>query len=56
MIGFRDRHHPHATIFFGMVAVNAYQQIRRNIAGMDKDLRAGSRNLRRPRITYRRSF
>lgn len=41
MIGFRDRHHPESAIFFGMDAVNAYQQIRKNISGMDKDLQAG---------------
>ncbi|MGA2673310.1 MAG: tetratricopeptide repeat protein [Terracidiphilus sp.] len=41
MIGFRDQHLPEEAIFFGMDAVNAYQQIRKNIAGMDKDLQAG---------------
>jgi CHAT domain-containing protein len=41
MIGFRDQHRPEEAIFFGMDAVNAYQQIRRNIAAMDKALQAG---------------
>ncbi|MDR3734317.1 MAG: tetratricopeptide repeat protein, partial [Acidobacteriaceae bacterium] len=41
MIGMRDQHHPEDAIFFGMEAVSAYQQIRNNISGMDKDLQAG---------------
>ena len=41
MIGFRDQHRPQEAIFFGMDAVNAYQQIRKNISGMEKDLQAG---------------
>jgi CHAT domain-containing protein/Tfp pilus assembly protein PilF len=41
MIGFRDQHRPEDAIFFGMDAVSDYQQIRKNIAGMDKDLQAG---------------
>jgi CHAT domain-containing protein len=41
MIGFRDQHLPGEAIFFGMGAVNAYQQIRRNISGMAKDVQAG---------------
>ena len=41
MIGFRDQARTEAAIFFGMDAVCAYQQIRKNIAGMDKDLQAG---------------
>jgi CHAT domain-containing protein len=41
MIGFRNQHRPEAAIFFGMDAVNSYQQIRKNISGLDKDLQAG---------------
>jgi CHAT domain-containing protein/Tfp pilus assembly protein PilF len=41
MIGLRDQHHPEEAIFFGIDAVSAYQRIRKNIAGMDKDLQAG---------------
>ncbi len=41
MIGFRDQHRPEEAIFFGMDAVNAYQQIRKNIAAMDKALQSG---------------
>ena len=41
MIGFRDQHRPEDAIFFGMDAVRAYQEIRKNISGMDKDLQAG---------------
>jgi CHAT domain-containing protein len=41
MIGFRDQHRPEDAIFFGMEAVSAYQQIRKNISKMDKDLQAG---------------
>ncbi len=41
MIGFRDQHRPDEAIFFGMEAVSSYQQIRKNISGMDKDLQAG---------------
>ena len=41
MIGFRNQHRPEEAIFFGMEAVNSYQQIRKNISGLDKDLQAG---------------
>jgi CHAT domain-containing protein/Tfp pilus assembly protein PilF len=41
MMGFRDRHLPEEAIFFGIDAVNSYQQIRKNISGMAKDLQAG---------------
>jgi CHAT domain-containing protein len=41
MIGFRKQHRNQEAIFFGTDAVNAYQQIRKNISGMDKDLQAG---------------
>jgi tetratricopeptide (TPR) repeat protein/CHAT domain-containing protein len=38
---FRDEHSPEVAIFFGMDAVNSFQQIRKNISGMDKNLQAG---------------
>ena len=41
MMGFRDQHRPEEAIFFGMEAVSSYQQIRKNISGLDKDLQAG---------------
>ena len=41
MIGFRKQHHPEEAIFFGLDAVNSYQQIRKNISGLDKELQAG---------------
>ncbi|MGD0800997.1 MAG: CHAT domain-containing tetratricopeptide repeat protein, partial [Terracidiphilus sp.] len=41
MLGFRDQHHPEEAIFYGMDAVNSYQQIRKNISGLNKDLQAG---------------
>ena len=41
MLGFRKQHRNEAAIFFGTEAVNAYQQIRQNISGLDKDLQAG---------------
>jgi CHAT domain-containing protein len=41
MIGLRDQHRPEDAIFFGMEAVSAYEQIRNNISGMDKDLQSG---------------
>jgi CHAT domain-containing protein len=41
MVGFRNQHHPEEAIFFGMEAVNSYQQIRKNISGLGKDLQAG---------------
>ena len=41
MIGFRNEHRPEEAIFFGLEAVNSYQQIRKNISGLDKDLQAG---------------
>ncbi len=33
MLGFRKQHHPEEAIFFGLDAVNDYEQIRRNITG-----------------------
>jgi CHAT domain-containing protein len=41
MIGFRKEKHPEEAIFFGLEAVNAFEQIRRNITGLDKELQAG---------------
>jgi tetratricopeptide (TPR) repeat protein len=41
MVGFRNQHRLEEAIFFGMEAVNSYQQMRRNISGLDKDLQAG---------------
>jgi CHAT domain-containing protein/Tfp pilus assembly protein PilF len=41
MMEFRTRHRPQEAIFFGKDAVNSYQQIRRNISGLDKELQAG---------------
>jgi CHAT domain-containing protein len=41
MMGFRKQHRLEEAIFFGLEAVNSYQSIRKNIAGMDKSLQAG---------------
>jgi tetratricopeptide (TPR) repeat protein len=41
MMHFRDQKRPEVAIFFGMDAVNSFQQIRRNISGLDKDVQAG---------------
>lgn len=41
MVGFRNQNQPEEAIFFGTEAVNSYQQMRRNISGLDKDLQAG---------------
>ncbi len=41
MIGFEKQHRPEVAIFFGLDAVNSYQQIRKNISSLDKDLQAG---------------
>jgi CHAT domain-containing protein/uncharacterized protein HemY len=41
MLDFRKQNLPNEAIFFGMDAVNSYQQIRKNIAGLDKDLQSG---------------
>jgi CHAT domain-containing protein len=38
---FRDEKRPEVAIFFGTDAVNSYQQIRKNISGLDKELQAG---------------
>lgn len=41
MVGFRKQQHPEEAIFFGFEAVNSYQQIRKNISGLEKDIQAG---------------
>ena len=41
MFGFAKQHRPEVAIFFGLDAVNSYQQIRKNISGLEKDLQAG---------------
>lgn len=41
MVGFRGLHRREEAILFGIDAVNSYQRIRKNISGMDKDLRVG---------------
>ncbi len=41
MVGFEKQNRPEVAIFFGLEAVNNYQQIRKNISGLDKDLQAG---------------
>jgi CHAT domain-containing protein/predicted negative regulator of RcsB-dependent stress response len=41
MLGFRKQHHPEEAILFGLDAVNSYQQIRKNISGLDKELQSG---------------
>jgi CHAT domain-containing protein len=41
MIGFRKAHQNEEAILFGVDAVRAYQQIRKNIAGLDQGLQAG---------------
>jgi CHAT domain-containing protein/Tfp pilus assembly protein PilF len=38
---FREQKRPDAAILFGMDAVNCYQQMRRNISGLDKEMQAG---------------
>ena len=41
MMGFRKQQRPEEAIFFGFEAVNSYQQIRKNISGLEKDIQAG---------------
>lgn len=41
MLGFRKQNHPEEAIFFGLEAVNSYEQIRKNISGLDKQVQAG---------------
>jgi CHAT domain-containing protein len=38
MIGFRKQQRPEEAIFFGLEAVNSYQQLRKNISGLAKEL------------------
>jgi CHAT domain-containing protein/Tfp pilus assembly protein PilF len=38
---FRGQRRPEVAIFFGAAAVNSFQQMRRNISGLDKDLQSG---------------
>lgn len=40
MMGFRNHNQPQSAIYFGYEAVNSYQQIRANIAGLEKDMQA----------------
>jgi len=51
MIGFRNQHRPQEAILFGKDAVNAYQQMRGNIAGLDKELQEGF--VESKSVTYR---
>jgi CHAT domain-containing protein/Tfp pilus assembly protein PilF len=41
MNGSRKRQHLELAIFFGLEAVNSYEKIRKNMAGLDKDLQSG---------------
>jgi CHAT domain-containing protein/Tfp pilus assembly protein PilF len=41
MIGFREQKRPEEAILFGLLAVNDYEQIRRNMTGMEKEVQAG---------------
>jgi CHAT domain-containing protein len=41
MVDFRDQQQPEEAIFFGTEAVNAFQEVRRNITGLDQELQAG---------------
>ncbi len=41
MLGFRKQHRPEEAILFGLDAVNSYQQIRKNISGLNKELQSG---------------
>ncbi len=40
MMGFRNHNQRQSAIYFGYEAVNSYQQIRANLAGLEKDLQA----------------
>jgi CHAT domain-containing protein/Flp pilus assembly protein TadD len=51
MLDFRAQNLPEEAIFFGTDAVNSFQQIRKNISGLDKDLQMGYANARS--ATYR---
>lgn len=41
MTYFRDQKRPEVAILFGVDSVNCFQQIRKNISGMDKDVQSG---------------
>ena len=41
MLGFRRQQRPEEAIFFGLLAVNSYEQIRKNISGLVKEVQAG---------------
>jgi CHAT domain-containing protein len=41
MLGFRKQHRPEEAILFGLDAVNSYEQIRKNISGLDKEVQSG---------------
>jgi tetratricopeptide (TPR) repeat protein len=41
MLDFRAQHEPEEAILFGVEGVNAYQQIRKNITGLEQELQAG---------------
>jgi CHAT domain-containing protein len=41
MLGFRKQHHPEEAILFGLDAVNSYQQIRKNISGLERQVQSG---------------
>lgn len=51
MTYFRDQQRPETAILFGMDAVNSFQQIRKNISGLDQDLQVGF--VRSKSSTYR---
>jgi len=51
MIDFRNQHRSEEAIFFGLATVNCYQQIRRNISGLDQELQAGFAQSKS--VTYR---
>jgi CHAT domain-containing protein len=40
MVGFRNHNQTESAIYWGLEAVNSYQQIRKNISGLDKDVQA----------------
>jgi CHAT domain-containing protein len=41
MLGFHRQNRPEEAIFFGLEAVNSYEQIRKNISGLEKEVQAG---------------
>jgi len=44
MLDFRSQHRPEEAILFGLDAVNSFQEIRKNISGLDKDLQTDYAN------------